>query len=95
MAGLVAATNAATHPTPCEKGTTMADTVMGKMGEAGHAVAATAKRFGHALAERVEKAARWVKEKTGDAGDKTGEVVERAADTVKETGPDTKDQAGA
>jgi hypothetical protein len=73
----------------------MADTVMGKMGEAGHTVAATAKRFGHALAERVEKAARWVKEKTGDAGDKAEEVVEGTASAVKESGQDTRGQGGA
>jgi hypothetical protein len=81
-------------PILCEKDTIMADTVMGTVGEAGHAVAATTKKVGHAIAERIEQAACWVKEKTSDPAGKTEEVAGGTGDATKEAGQDVKDQAG-
>ena len=50
----------------------MANTVKGKVAEAGHAVADAAKNVGHKIAEGTEKAVEFVKETTGMGGPAEG-----------------------
>jgi len=64
----------------------MADTMKGKVEEAGHKIAETAKTAGHKIAEGAEKAADWAKEKTHQAGHKVDEMAQKASHRAEEAG---------
>jgi hypothetical protein len=55
----------------------MAETVKGKMEEAGHKVSEMATKAGHKVSESVEKAADWVKEKSHEAGHRVDEMAQK------------------
>ncbi len=68
----------------------MAESIKGKVQEAGHKIAETAKAVGHKVAETTEKVADWAKEKTHQAGNKVDEMKQKAGHKIDELkGPDS------
>jgi len=73
----------------------MADTIKGKVEEAGHSAAEATKNAGEKVSEGAESTADWVKDKAHDAGEKTAEAAEATGDKMKEAGQALKDKSGA
>ena len=63
----------------------MADTIKGKLEEAGHKIAETATKVGHKIGENVEEAADFVKEKAHQLGNRASEAVQKVEHSAKET----------
>jgi hypothetical protein len=63
----------------------MADDIKGKVQQAGHKVAETAKEVGHKISEGAEKAADWAKEKAHQAGNRLDEAKQKVEHAAKET----------
>ena len=61
----------------------MADTIKGKIEEAGHKIAETATKVGHKIGENVEEAADFVKEKAHQLGNRASEAVGSTVTTTK------------
>jgi len=70
-------------------GKIMAENVKGKVQEAGHKIAETAKEVGNKVSEVAEKTTDWTKEKVHQAGHSAGEAVQKVGhkiDEMKESG---------
>ena len=62
----------------------MADSIKGKVEQAGHKIAETASKVGHKIAEGAEKAADWTKEKLHQAGHRADEAAQKAGHKTQE-----------
>jgi hypothetical protein len=63
----------------------MADDLKGKMQQAGHKIAETAKEVGHKISEGAEMAADWAKEKAHQAGHRLDEAKQKVTHAAQET----------
>jgi len=61
----------------------MAESIKGKVEEAGNKIAETATKAGHKIAEGAEKATDWAKEKLHQAGHRADEAAQKAGHMAK------------
>jgi gas vesicle protein len=71
-------------------GSVMADTIKGKMKEAGNAIGEAAKKVGNRVSEKAEQVKDWAKEKSHQAQNRADEAADRAADRTDEAKEDAK-----
>lgn len=72
----------------------MADTIGGKLAEAGHAVAEATKKVVNKAGEKVEEGTNWAKEKLHQAQNRTEEAAEEQANEAKEAKIDADAKSG-
>jgi hypothetical protein len=63
----------------------MADSMKGKMEQAGHKIAETATKVGHKISETAEQATDWAKEKLHQASHRVAEATQKTQDAAKES----------
>jgi gas vesicle protein len=78
---------------PTHRRKVMADTIKGKLQEAGHAVSETAKKVGNKVSEKAEEAKDWVKEKIHKGQNRADEAADEAANKAEEANTDAKEKA--
>ena len=64
----------------------MADTIKGKIQEAGNRVSETATKVGNRISEGVEQATDWAKQKAHQVGNRVEETVQKGKHAVQEAG---------
>ena len=74
-------------------GTTMADTIKGKLKEAGDAISETASKVGHKVSENAEAAKDWVKEKLHKADNRAEEAADKVENKVDQAKVDADAKA--
>jgi hypothetical protein len=63
----------------------MADSIKGKMEQAGHKIAETATKVGHKIGETAEQVTDWAKEKLHQAGNRVSEATQKSKDKASES----------
>jgi gas vesicle protein len=82
------------RPNPLVKGgDAMADTIRGKLAEAGNAVSETAKKVGNRISEKAEEARDRAKEKLHKAQNRAEEAAEKAENEAEKAREDAKAKA--
>ena len=72
----------------------MADSIKGKVEEAGHKIAETASKVGHKVSEGLEEAKDWTKETAHKVGHRVEEAAEKAEHKAKEVFGEHGDKTG-
>jgi hypothetical protein len=63
----------------------MADSIKGKMEQAGHKIAETATKVGHKISETAEQVTDWAKEKMHQASHRVSEATQKSSDKASES----------
>ncbi|WP_439621082.1 hypothetical protein [Gemmata sp.] len=71
----------------------MADTIKGKLTEAGNAISETASKVGNRIAEKAEEVKDWGKQKLNQAGNRVDEATEKAKNADEEARVDENEKA--
>jgi ABC-type Zn uptake system ZnuABC Zn-binding protein ZnuA len=72
----------------------MADTIRGKLAEAGNAISETAQKVGNKISEKAEEAKDWAKEKANKARNRADEASEKAENEAEVARQDEKAKEG-
>jgi hypothetical protein len=72
----------------------MADTIRGKLTEAGNAISETAQKVGNRIGEKAEQAKDWTKEKVNKARNRADEASEKAENEAEVVQQDEKAKEG-